>query len=106
MGDYRLEFSVYREASGHNDVYGYYVWDFSITRINLENIYVSGSIPQVSFDEFTTGNTISERITFGEFEYSSLAIEPTLQKVGSDYLYMRYGNYMYALKENAEFRWG
>ena len=101
VGDYRLEFYVYREANGHNDVYGYYVCDFSITRINLQNIFVSGSIPQVSFNEFTTGNTISERITFGEFEYSSLAIEPTLQKEGSDYLYMRYGNYMYALKENA-----
>ena len=106
VGDYRLEFYVYREASGHNDVYGYYVWDFSITRINLQNIFVSGSIPQVSFNEFTTGNTISERITFGEFEYSSLAIEPTLQKARSDYLYMRYGNYMYALKENADFSWG
>ncbi len=106
VGDYRLEFYVYREANGHNDVYGYYVCDFSITRINLQNIFVSSGIPQVSFNEFTTGNTISERITFGEFEYSSLAIEPTLQAKGSDYLYLRYGNYMYALKENADFSWG
>ena len=96
VGTYRFGLAVMYNG----EECGHVVVTFDITGLDLDSVDKHESYPQVSFDKISSGQNIETELTFGSYDYSSLAITPI-----RDTVYMKFGGTVYTLRNGVDFTW-